>query len=399
MRASTGSTWCVLLSLAGIALAAYLFSLHIGLLRGEVVGGAACGTTGAFNCHAVTGGPWGRFLGIPLSLWGLAGYSAVFALSLLAKQAAEWTAHAMTLIFAAAALFVGLDLFLFGIMAFVIRFYCFFCLLTYAVNLSLLVVSASSLGRPWPQALGSVGSSIAAVLPSDRRPATLLFWGILLIAAAGSAALQGATMFMSQGAPGAMRQQLREFVSKQTPVRVETADDPRIGSPDAEIQIAEFSDFRCPACQRASKVNTIILANHRQDASFVFKHYPLDPACNGNVSRMVHPGACQIAAASECAHRQGKFWAFHDLVFEAGPHYNIANLDADAQRVGLDVERFRQCLAAGEGLEAVKRDIAEGAKVKVTSTPTYLINGIPFAGGVTPAMFEEAAAVLRERSR
>jgi protein-disulfide isomerase len=50
-------------------------------------------------------------------------------------------------------------------------------------------------------------------------------------------------------------------------------------------------------------------------------------------------------------------------------------------------------------LEAVKRDIAEGIKVKVTSTPTYLINGIPFTGGVTPAMFEEVAVVLREPSR
>jgi protein-disulfide isomerase/uncharacterized membrane protein len=384
-----------------MALAAYLFSLHVGLLRGEVIGGAACGSTGAFNCHAVTGGPWGRFLGLPLSLWGLMAYAAVFALSLLAKQSAEWASHAVTLIFAASAVFVGLDLFLLGIMAFVIRYYCLFCLATYAVNLSLLLVSAASLGRPWPQALGSVGSSIAAVLPSDRRPATLLLWGILLAAVAGGAALQVSTTFMSQGAPGTLRQQIREFVSKQrqTPVRVETADDPRIGSPDAPIQIAEFSDFRCPACQRASKVNTILLANHRQDASFVFKHYPLDPGCNSNVSRMVHPGACQIAAASECAHLQGKFWAFHDLIFEEGTNYNISNLEADALRLKLDLERFRQCLASGQGLEAVKRDIAEGAKAKVSSTPTYLINGMPFAGGVTPAVFEEVATVLRESSR
>ena len=69
-----------MLSLIGIGVAGYLFFLHLGLLRGELLGGAVCGT-GAFNCHAVTAGPWGSFLGVPLSLWGILGYLTIFALS------------------------------------------------------------------------------------------------------------------------------------------------------------------------------------------------------------------------------------------------------------------------------------------------------------------------------
>jgi protein-disulfide isomerase len=48
-------------------------------------------------------------------------------------------------------------------------------------------------------------------------------------------------------------------------------------------------------------------------------------------------------------------------------------------------------------MEAVKQDVAEGARLGVSSTPTYLINGVPMAGGVTPAVFEEIADVLREK--
>ena len=84
-------------------------------------------------------------------------------------------------------------------------------------------------------------------------------------------------------------------------------------------------------------------------------------------------------------------------MFEKGHDYNVQQLDQDAQRLGLDVPRFRACLESGEGLEAVKRDIAEGAKVGVASTPTYVLNGVPVAGGLNPTGFEDFIAVLREK--
>jgi protein-disulfide isomerase len=106
-----------------------------------------------------------------------------------------------------------------------------------------------------------------------------------------------------------------------------------------------------------------------------------------------------VAAAAECAHSQGRFWGFHDLIFERGGIYNIGHLERDAERLGLDMARFRACLQSGEGMEAVKRDIAEAVKIGVPSTPTYVINGVPMVGMLNPATFEEMAAVLREARR
>ncbi len=397
MRPGRGAWGVLLLSLIGAGLSGYLFVLHIGLLRGELLGGAAC-SSGVFNCHAVTSGTWGSFLGMPLALWGLLGYLTVLALALLAQQSAEWASHALTLVVLLAVAFVGIDAVLLGVMAFVLRFYCLFCLLSYAVNLALLVVSARSLGRPWPEALRQAGKALGALMPSRARPVAWLFWGMMVVAVAGTVGLEAATLFVSQGSSATMRTQLREFISKQHPAHVDVSGDPMIGSPQAPLQIVEFSDFLCPACQRASKLNTIILASHRHDAAFIFKHYPLDMSCNNAIQRSVHAGACTVAAASECAHQQGKFWPFHDLVFEHGHDYQVAGIEEDVRRLGVDVAAFRACMESGQGMEAVKRDIAEGVKQGVSSTPTYLINGIPVTGGMVPSVFEEFVAALRDTS-
>jgi len=396
MRIQRAVTWSLVLSLVGIGLAGYLTVLHLGLMRGELLGGAACGTSGAFNCHMVAGSSWGSFLGMPLSLWGLLGYVGVFALALLARQSPDWAAHAMTLSAGLAALFVAIDLLLFGVMVVVIRALCLFCLVTYAVNLLLAVIAWRALQRPWPQIFKHLGPSCATLVPSSQRPAAWLFWGIITVGVIGVSGVHAATTFVSRGSLGSIQPQLREYLGKQTPLRLELTGDPVIGPSQAALQIVEFSDFFCPACQRASKLNPIIMANHRDDASFTFKHFPLDMMCNDRIPRVVHPGACQIAAASECAHLQGKFWPFHDLVFEKGHDYNMAHLEGDLRRLGLDLEPFRACMASGQGMAAVKRDIAEAAKANVGSTPTYVINGTVLPGIMTPAMFDDIAAVLQD---
>ena len=400
MQASRGTFWCMLLSLVGIGLASYLSFIHVGFLRGELVGGAACGGAGsAFNCHAVTTGSWGTFLGMPLSLWGVLGYLLVFALSLLGRQPADSAEHAATLIFVLSLAFVGLDLFLLGVMVFVIQYYCLFCLLTYAVNLSLVIISARSLAAPWPQAFDRFWTALGTLIPSRARPAAGLFWGLLFVGVAGIVGLHTATTFVAAGQSANRRTQIRNFIAQQPRVSVATTGDPKIGPPGAPVEFVEFSDFFCPSCQRASQMNTIILANHRQDALFVFKHFPLDTACNDTIGRMVHPGACRVAAASECAHLQGKFWPFHDLVFEKGHDYNLDRLEDDISAIGADVAAFRTCMETGQGMQAVKADIAEAGKIGVQSTPTFVINGLRVTGGLTPSSFDDFAAVLKRTTR
>lgn len=400
MRPQRGALICALLSLIGLGISGYLYYLHLGLLRGELLGGVACGGGGLMNCHAVTSSGWGAFLGIPLSLWGAFGYLTTFSLSVIAWAIPERQPAAHALLALISLLFVAADLFLLGVMLWHIGHLCPLCVATYVVNGLMLAASFSALpggvaaARQVPAALG-------AWWPTRRQPATWMFWTLVLVSGASMAGVHAATRFLTQVNPAAMRQRLLEYVHSGQRVYPDTANDPVRGRTEAPIALVEFSDFLCPVCERASKFNEIILASHRGDAKLIFKHFPLDSTCNDAVPRVVHPGACTIAAASECAHAQGKFWEFHDAVFAGsgspGAHtpYPVARIEKDATRLGLDLAQFKECMASGKGLEAVKRDIEEGKRLQVSSTPTFAINGIKTAGIVSPAMFDVMAGTLK----
>ena len=397
MRAHRGGLAAVFLSLIGIGLCGYLAVLHIALLRGELLGGGVCGGAGsALNCHAVIAGPWGSVLGAPLWVWGLIGYLASLNLACFAWLFPEWSVSALTLLTALALVFVGLDAFLLSVMLTKIRYLCLFCLMTYAVNVLLLVVAKRASGQPWAALLRRVPAALGAFVPARGRSLAWMFWMTLALGTVGSVGLHAATTFVSLGSPAMVRRQLREFVAKESRRRPTVSDDPSLGPSNAPVEVVEFSDFFCPVCQLASRFNTIMVANHRGTVRFVFKHFPLDSTCNSTVQRMVHPGACTVAAAGECAHEQGLFWAFHDIVFQQGHAYPVASIERDAARIGLDMKRFQSCMGSGRGLEAVKRDVADGQLLEIGNTPTYIVNGLKLVGIMNPSVFEELLTALRE---
>jgi protein-disulfide isomerase/uncharacterized membrane protein len=397
MRATRGAMLCLVLSLIGIGLCAYLTFLHLALLRGELLGGAACGAAGSiFNCHAVTASRFGTLLGLPLSLWGLVAYVATAALALSAWQFADTSSDALTALFGLSLLCVVVDAALAVVMFTQIHLLCPLCLASYAINVLLLLSAHWALQTSWAAALSRIPAAFGAWMPRPRAGAVWMVWAMVLTGLLGAVAVQASARYMVQGPPGALRKQLLQFVSQQQRAQVDVTGDPIKGKPHQAFQVVEFSDLFCPSCQRAATLNPIFLANHRHDVTFVFKHYPLDQACNSTMKRTVHPNACRLAAATECAHEQGKFWELHDLIFAKAPPYPVDHLTSDAQRLGLNVEQFQVCLDSGRGLEAVLRDVQEGNRLNVTSTPTYLINGLPVPGVLTPTVLEEFVQTLRD---
>ncbi len=79
------------------------------------------------------------------------------------------------------------------------------------------------------------------------------------------------------------------------------------GAKNGKVTIVEFSDFECPYCIRAYPTVNQILSEYKNDVSLYYKHFPLV---------QIHPNAQKTAEASLCAGDQGKFWEFHDKVFE-----------------------------------------------------------------------------------
>jgi protein-disulfide isomerase len=92
-----------------------------------------------------------------------------------------------------------------------------------------------------------------------------------------------------------------------------------------------------------------------------------------------------------CAKEQGKFWEFHDKIFENQRALEDADLKRYATEIGLDAESFNTCLDSGKFKNEVMQDQREGQEVGVTGTPAFFING-RFISGARP--FEDFKSLI-----
>lgn len=146
---------------------------------------------------------------------------------------------------------------------------------------------------------------------------------------------------------------------------------PAIGPPDAAVIVTEFSDFECPYCARAAETFTKLKDKYAgQSVQFVFRHYPLP----------MHPNARPAAEFGQCAQAQGKFWPMHDAIFAAQRELSTDKLKELATQVGLDQGALDACLGDGLGSQQVSDDLAKGREAGVEGTPSFYVNGKPFAG-------------------
>lgn len=140
---------------------------------------------------------------------------------------------------------------------------------------------------------------------------------------------------------------------------------PAFGPANASVQIVEFSDFQCPFCAKASKTVHQIKEKYGNKVRFVFRQFPLPN----------HAHARDAAAASLAAHAQGKFWEYHDLLFENPEQLDQQSLEQHASALGLDLQKFRDSMADAAVLSKVDADLKLGRDVRVNGTPTLFING------------------------
>ncbi len=171
------------------------------------------------------------------------------------------------------------------------------------------------------------------------------------------------------------------------PFRVELNNEgsPATGPEDAPITLVEFSDFECPFCGRFFPTYERIKQEYGDRLRIVFRQYPL---------REIHPNAYGAALASLCAHEQGRFWEMHDLMFQEQDRLDRESLQQKAGRLGLDTERFNECMQSQRYAEQIQRDLQAGDRVGVDGTPALFVNGIPVPGGAVP--YDVLANVIEE---
>lgn len=369
------------LCLVGLADSAYLTWDH-GSHKADPMGfeGGLCGTEG--GCAISRSSPLsevplpGTPLDLPISLLALGFYVVFIVLTVLdhrGRQTFETATATSRLLFGLSLLSVVYSLVLLGY-SLSQGSLCKFCVVLYVVNLGLLWATWRSLGEPLGRFFGSVRSAALS------RPA--------LIAAIAMATVVGSGYLVYRGAVGAARAET-EARMRAGASQVADVGRPMKGPANAKVQIVEFADFECPHCKIA--FNTLeALAKDRPEVSVQFKHFPLDQACNPLIDRPFHERACELAALTECAHRQGAFWEAAALMFDADQTSRdelIARI-AQAASTQVDTTELARCATSPEALAAVRADVDKGIALKIRGTPTVFLNGVQIGGAVPRPEFD-----------
>ncbi|MBI3933893.1 MAG: thioredoxin domain-containing protein [Acidobacteria bacterium] len=183
-----------------------------------------------------------------------------------------------------------------------------------------------------------------------------------------------------QGFLKSLRDQTEVAINLVAP-RIEVSPDPNrmLGRADAPVKIVEFSDFQCPYCQKSYPTVMAVLKKYGEKVNLSYRDFPL---------RSIHPQAQMAAQGSRCAGEQGKFWEYHNSLFETPNQLGKEELSLHAATVGIDTEQFKTCLESGRYDDSIEQDVQAGMQAGVTGTPAFFINGILVSGAQPASVFE-----------
>jgi protein-disulfide isomerase len=173
---------------------------------------------------------------------------------------------------------------------------------------------------------------------------------------------------------------------------VAVADDVKLGKVDgpasATVTIVKAFDFACPYCQRANATMDELVKEYGGKVRVVYKDMVVHP----QVATPAHLLACAAA-------KQGKYMPMKEAIWEKGflPYaaardpgkLSKENLLAVAKDIGIDVQKAEADMAGAECNKIVQDDMAELGKYKVSSTPTFFVNGIHVGGALPKEAFKK----------
>jgi protein-disulfide isomerase/uncharacterized membrane protein len=354
----------LLTSMGCFAANAYLFHRKWDSAMGTP---AICSINATFDCDKVNGSPYSMAFGIPITLLGMGFYAGlgVAALALAEDDPVKARRfHQLNALFAIVNLVYSAFL---GFHSYQMGVFCILCMSIYAGNALLLWAGLAGLKRTGGKLLDDV---VGIVVSRDFLTLVASFLVVVGV---------GAWTWKAQGASvkaelaAASPDTLGQYYERASgPVQMDGTE-PVFGDPHAAYTILEFADFGCPHCAAAFKpLHDLVKKNPA--VQLRFKAYPLTGVCNPPLQPN-GPERCQAAGAAECARQQGKFDAMAETLFDNQGYFADDQLEFMATQVGLDVDKFKACLADPATRAGIIRDAEAGNTAGVQGTPTLYLKG------------------------
>jgi protein-disulfide isomerase len=155
-----------------------------------------------------------------------------------------------------------------------------------------------------------------------------------------------------------------------------------LGNPQGSVTLVEFSDYACGFCRSSlPDVQRLIAAN--PDLKVVIREYPI-----------LTPGSIDAARMALAAAQQGKYQAFHDAMFAAGPP-DGASIEAAARQAGVDIARARAAIESGQFETQLQGNQALAQQLGLTGTPSWVVGNQTLTGAVGAETIGQAVAQAR----
>ncbi len=330
-----------------------------------------CAISRSLNCDTVSQSSYSIFLDVPVPVWGIIGYAffiflLVFALNEQAEKKRVWT-----FLMLVSLAFSTYSIILAFISSYYIHSYCIMCILSYSVNLALLFYT-------WIIRKRFECESFFTALWLDIRY-LLGFWKTTMPVFSGFGIV--AVSMIITFPPYWLMDPPK--LNGNIPTGVTQDGHPWIGAENPELEIMEFSDYRCFQCKKMHYFLRRLIEAHPGKIRLVHRHFPMDHIINPLVTKPYHSGAAKLSILAIYAVEHGKFWEMNDYLFGLSKEIKALNMKIIASDVGLDFEKMRYALSDNRLWNILWGDIKEGLEVyELTGTPGFIIDGQVYLGQI-----------------
>ena len=331
-----------------------------------------CAISRAINCDTVSQSPYSILFGVPVAIWGVIGYIFFLLFLPLAWGKIAEKKRTWPLLFLVSVVFSCISIIYALISTFYIESYCIVCMLSYGSNFFLLYY-VWLIRRRFERTgiLDGLRRDIG-FLWNVRKKCVSLFSpfliGVILVV----------ILFPDYWnfAPPSL--------SAQIPKGITEAGHPWIGAENPELVVTEFTDYLCFQCKKMHFYLRQIVAKHPDKVRLIHRHYPMDHKFNPIVKDPFHVGSGAMALLAVYATGRGKFWEMNDILFSIAREKNTINIKELAEKVGLDHKELSSSIYNRNIRHKLQIDIWEGMKLRITGTPSYVMNDKVYLGEIPP---------------
>ena len=392
----------LLLAVIGVMLVAVGISGYLTWLFEQVANdpgaSAFCNISAKVDCTSVISSTYGHIWGISISTFGGIFYAMMAIVALVALNPGEnqIRKHLPVYIMINGVLVSVYSFYLLFIMQTELDTFCFMCGILYLCNFALFLLGFLLVRNEGFPVIGTFREDFKYLLEHPALLIAMLAADVILIALLGyryhtyTSATQNAVINI-------FTQEKIELEPDGTPIvpngtesiKIDLSKYPMKGNPNANIQIIEIADYRCPACKRSHDYIKEIEKEHGDEFNLIFSNFPLDIECNKILRKQIHRFACEAAYAAACAGEQGKFWEYNDKLFDEQRRWVKEDFRTYAKGMFLDMQSFEACMLAPRTKKRIQDDIELGRKLGVSSTPTLFVNGYRVSGLIDVEQFEK----------